>query len=235
MNPPTDLKVTMLMETSIDGRLHPSRFTASPEGTRRDWGAQYEKAHDSLGADAWLVGRVTMAEMSKAGPHAPTRFGAVERSVHKAGVTGRKYAVALDPSGKVHFAPGGVGGDHVIALLGRGVPDAHLAELAGDGASYIVSETPTIDLAAMLDRLARDFGIRHLALEGGAYTNGAFLAAGLVDEMIVLIAPGIDGGPNVEGLATFGDGLAGKLQLRLKSATTQAHGIVQVHYDVLPP
>jgi hypothetical protein len=59
--------VTILMETSIDGRLHPSRFTASPDGTRRDWSGQYEKVHASLGANAWLVGRVTMAEMSRTG------------------------------------------------------------------------------------------------------------------------------------------------------------------------
>jgi len=29
--------VSILMLTSIDGRLHPSRFTESPDGTRRDW------------------------------------------------------------------------------------------------------------------------------------------------------------------------------------------------------
>ena len=56
--------VSILMVTSIDGRLHPSRFTASPDGTRGDWYGQYEKVHAALQANAWLVGRVTMAEMS---------------------------------------------------------------------------------------------------------------------------------------------------------------------------
>lgn len=41
--------VSILMVTSVDGRLHPSRFTASPEGTRRDWTGQYEKVHASSG------------------------------------------------------------------------------------------------------------------------------------------------------------------------------------------
>jgi riboflavin biosynthesis pyrimidine reductase len=228
-------KVTLLMITSVDGRLHPSRFTTSPDGTRRDWSTQYEKVHETLNADAWLVGRVTMAEISKAGPHAPDNVIEVERPLHNARTGGKTFAVALDPSGKVHFKPGGLAGDQVIAILGRDVPDKHLAELAADGVSYIVSETAEVDLAAMLDALAREFGIRHLVLEGGAATNGAFLAAGLVDEMRILIAPGIDGGENVQGIATYGNGLAGKLSLRLLSADRLDHGVVELHYAVLRP
>jgi len=45
------------------------------DGTRRDWSEQYEKVHASLQANAWLVGRVTMAEMSRTGP---TRHRAME-------------------------------------------------------------------------------------------------------------------------------------------------------------
>ena len=69
--------VICLMETSLDGRLHPSRFTASPQGGRADWGRLYEQIHATLKADAWLVGRVTMAEMAKGGcpPAACRRAG----------------------------------------------------------------------------------------------------------------------------------------------------------------
>ncbi|HEY0236709.1 MAG TPA: RibD family protein [Afipia sp.] len=228
-------KVTLLMITSIDGRLHPSRFTSSPDGERSDWSAQYEKVHETLKAEAWLVGRVTMAEMSKAAPHAPSDATKVKKPIHIASRNAGSYAVALDPSGKVHFRIGGLAGDHVIALLGSEVPDSHLAELAADGVSYIVSEKADIDIAAMLDSLGREFGIRHLVLEGGAGTNGAFLAAGAVDEMRILVAPAIDGGENVQGIVTYGDGLAGKLQLRLLSVETLEHGVVQLHYAVSPP
>src|SRR5580692_4668533 len=91
--------VSILMVTSIDGRLHPSRFTASPDGTRRDWSGQYEKVHASLQANAWLVGRVTMAEMSKSGAHAPPGPWKVERPIHVAKTDVATFAVALDPSG----------------------------------------------------------------------------------------------------------------------------------------
>jgi len=223
------------MVTSIDGRLHPSRFTSSPDGTRRDWSTEYERVHASLGSDAWLVGRVTMAEMSKAAAHPPAKLAAVRRPIHVAKANAASFAVALDPSGKVHFARGGeVGGDHVIVLLGTSVSDSHLAELAADGVSYIVSEQNDIDLTAALDVLAREFGIKHLVVEGGAATNGAFLAQGLVDELRILIAPAIDGGENVQGIVAYRDGLAGKMRMQFKSVDALDHGVVALRYAVLP-
>ncbi|MBS1857447.1 MAG: dihydrofolate reductase family protein [Acidobacteria bacterium] len=39
----------------------------------------------------------------------------------------------------------------------------------------------------------RPFGVRRLLLEGGGHINGAFLEAGLLDEVGLLIAPEIDG------------------------------------------
>lgn len=226
--------VSILMVTSVDGRLHPSRFTNSPDGTRRDWSAQYEKVHARLHADAWLVGRVTMAEMSRSPAHPPDTQRAVRRPVHRANAEAKSFAVAIDPAGKVHFERGDVGGDHVIVLLGQHVPDSHLAELAADGVSYVVAERPDIDLVAALDALAREFGIEHLLVEGGAATNGAFLVAGLVDEFRVLVAPALDGGDRVQGIVAWPDGLAGKIELKLQSADVLEHGLVQLSYSVRP-
>ncbi len=64
-------RVICHMLISLDGRIHPSRWTLSPEGDRKGWSAAYERVHESLAGDAWLVGRVTMAEMSKAAAHPP--------------------------------------------------------------------------------------------------------------------------------------------------------------------
>ncbi len=224
--------VTCLMISSVDGRLHPSRYTESPDGTRKDWSAAYEQQHDALGGDAWLVGRVTMAEMSKASAHPPASPGAVERPLHVA-TRADSYAVAVDRSGKLHFDGGTLSGDHVVVLLGADVPDAHLAELAGDGVSYIVSDAREIDFAAALETLAEAFGISTLLLEGGGGINGALLAAGVVDELQVLVAPALDGGDKVEGIVTLGaEGLAGKVRLSLLGADTKPHGMVLLRYAV---
>lgn len=224
--------VACLMISSIDGRLHPSRYTASPDGTPAQWSRLYERLHDEIAADAWLVGRVTMAEMSKARAHPPTDAGSPTRPVHVARQADG-YAIAVDRTGALHFDGGDIGGDHVVVLLGADVTDAHLAELAGDGVSYVVGEAADIDLAAALDTLAMRFGVRRLLLEGGGGINGSMLAAGLVDELHVLVAPALDGRDGADGIVSHGqDGLAGAVTLSFRAATPMEHGVVHLTYDV---
>ena len=225
----------MLMTSSLDGRQHPSRWTLTPDGERRDWGTMFEQVHDTLGGDAWIVGRVTMQEMSKAAAHPPAKVPPVERPVHVAAKDAKSYGIVLDPSGRTHFSGGTVGGDHVIALLGKDVGDAHLAELAADGVSYIVAEGSELDLAAMLEVLNRAFGIKRLLLEGGGTVNGSFLAAGLVDEVNVLIGPAFDGDSSQHGIVFHSGGLAGTCELSFRSATPIEHGMVHLRYAVHRP
>jgi riboflavin biosynthesis pyrimidine reductase len=176
-----------------------------------------------------------MAEMSRTGPHAPSGPWQVERPLHVAKTDAATFAVALDLSGKLHFQGGKLSGDHVIVLVGRDTPDSHLAELAADGVSYIVSAGAELDIPSLLDVLARDFGITHLVVEGGAKTNGSFLAAQVVDELRVLVAPALDGAEHVQGIVDYRSGLAGLMRMQFKSADVLDHGVVQLAYAVLPP
>ncbi|GGE53011.1 riboflavin deaminase [Agaricicola taiwanensis] len=225
--------IMCLMESSIDGRLHPSKFTESPDGDKSSWSKLYEKLHSELEGDAWIVGRVTMAEMSKGEPHPPASHRPVSRPHHFARRDADGYAIALDRSGKLHFRSDNIGGDHVVVLLGANVPDSHLAELVGDGVSYIVSDSNEIGLAATLDLLAQELGIRRLLLEGGRRINGSFFAAGLVDEFRVLVAPALDARLNIEGIVDAGDeGLAGKVKLAFKTCELLDHGVVLLCYAV---
>jgi riboflavin biosynthesis pyrimidine reductase len=223
------------MVSSVDGSLSPSKWTRSPDGTRADWSASYEAIHDRLKADAWIVGRVTMAEMAKGTPHPPAAKVAFARPHHFADRGAKPFAVALDNSGKLHFGRADINGDHVVVLLGHDVTDAHLAELAGDGVSYIISDSESVDLAAALDVLGRELGIERLALEGGGGINGSFFAAGLVDEFSVIIAPALDARSGAKSIVDFGDaGLSGKVKLALTSCEQLEHGAVHLRYAVTP-
>lgn len=226
-------KIICHMMSSLDGGLHPSRYTESAVGGVKDWNGAYEAVHDALSADAWLVGRVTMAEMAKGEPHPPQGTPTVERPLHIAPRGGGKHAVAIDRSAKLHFRQAEINGDSVIVVLGGDVADAHLAELAADGISYIVSDGPEIDLAAALRTLRREFGIETLLLEGGGGTNGSFFAAGLVDEFSVILAPALVGRVNEQGIVAFGDeGLKGKVRLSLIGAEPLAHDLLHLRYSV---
>jgi len=173
-----------------------------------------------------------MGEMSRNGPHAPSGPWKAERPIHVAGTDVATFAVALDPSGKLHFQGGKLSSDHVIVVVGRDTPDSHLAELAAVGVSYIVSANPEFDIPSLLHVLVRGFGIRDLVVEGGAKTNGAFLAAQVVDELRVLVAPALDGAQQVQGIVDYRTGLAGIVRLQFKSADVLDHGVVQLAYAV---
>jgi hypothetical protein len=58
-------------------------------------------------------------------------------------------AVALDAAGKVHFNGDSAGGDHMIMICSRGVPDSHLAELAADK----VLVAPALDAGEAAERI----------------------------------------------------------------------------------
>jgi riboflavin biosynthesis pyrimidine reductase len=100
--------------------------------------------------------------------------------------------------------------------------------------SYIVRPAIEIDLAARLGDLGRELGIRRLILEGGGGV-GAFFAAGLVDEVSLLIAPTLDGSEGSRALTEFGAaGLKGKAQLSPTSCERLDHGLVHLTYAVRP-
>lgn len=224
--------VTCLMLSSLDGRLGSGRSGAGAKEEIAARGKAFEAAHDEIGGDGWIIGRVTGAEMSKAPAHPPETFDAPPRP-HDFATTGADgYGIIVDASGKLHFDTPDIGGDHVVVLLGSGVADSHLAELKADGVSYVVSDGPEIDLAAALAVLGEKLGVRRLLLEGGGGVNGAFLKAGLVDEVVVLIWPSINAITGERAIFEAGDeGLANDLTLKLTSCDPK-DGVVWLRYAV---
>ena len=99
----------------------------------------------------------------------------------------------LDPHGKIVWGRADIGGDPIVAVLTNQVSDAHLAGLREDGVSYIFAGARELDLNLALEVLNRELGIKRLEVNGGGVTNGAFLRAGLIDEISLAIFPAVDG------------------------------------------
>lgn len=180
--------------TSIDGRLHPSRFTPAATGISADvLVGHYETVGERFDADGWIVGRKTMSELAKGAERAVTSAPISSREPHVGDRKERKLAIAIDPSGRVHYGQDNIGDDHVVAVLGEHVPDSYLGELRADGVSYIFAGTKGDDLAGATAQLASVFGAKKLLLEGGGTINGAFFRHRLIDEFSTLIHPAVDG------------------------------------------
>jgi riboflavin biosynthesis pyrimidine reductase len=181
------------MATSVDGRTLSSRWR--PNGKLA--GALFERLHDELGGDAWLIGRVTGQEFAKGKPYPAETSERFPRQAwfakRDAEAQKTAYGVALDAHGKIGWGRSDIGGDPIVAVLTEKVSDAHLAGLRSEGVSYIFAGATEIDLALTLEILNRELGVKRLLLEGGGSANGAFLRAGLVDEISLILCPAVDG------------------------------------------
>src|SRR5205814_9791962 len=161
------------MGTSIDGRLHPSRFTSPAKGISRDiLRGHYERVHDQFGADGWIVGRRTMSEMAKGAERTHAGAPKVARKAHIAARSGRKLAIGIDASGRVHYGKDNIGGDHVVAALGEEVSDAYLTELRENGGSYVFAGSNGDDLLRATEEIASLLAVNTLPLQGGGNING---------------------------------------------------------------
>ena len=225
------------MGTSIDGRLHPSRFTVPAAGISRDvLRRHYEEVADRFEAEGWIVGRKTMTEMAKGTERAVVDAPKVAREPHAANRNGRNLAVAIDPCGRAHYGRDNISGDHVVAVLGEQVSDSYLAELREDGVSYIFAGAKGDDLAGAMEQLATVFGVEKLLLEGGGTINGAFLRQRLIDEFSTLIFPAVDGLAGIQTIVDYhgedGERPGAGQALRLIACETLEGGMVWLRHKV---
>ncbi|MFB9309212.1 diaminohydroxyphosphoribosylaminopyrimidine deaminase/5-amino-6-(5-phosphoribosylamino)uracil reductase [Agromyces hippuratus] len=134
------------------------------------------------GTSQWITGAEARADVHR------------RRSAADAIAVGTGTVFADDPSLTAR-APGGEFFDAqpVPVVFGRRETPADAAITRHPHAPLFLSGT---DLHADLAELARR-GIRSLFIEGGPTLASAFIAAGLVDELLVYLAPALLGGPRL--------------------------------------
>lgn len=175
------------MVASIDGRIDCSMVDKIS-------GDEYYETLEKLDCPTLLEGRVTMEHYNAAKEpfvaNDPTPFGIT--SVFKA-VDSDEYMVAVDTHGKLRWPASEIDGVPLVCIVSEQVPQEYLEMLRNEGISYICTGKDAIDLPAAMEILCSEFGVERLAILGGGHINGGFLAAGLIDEVSLLLAPGIDG------------------------------------------
>ena len=216
------------MITTVDGKIDGAALEAVSDLD------EYERVAAALGGDAWLNGRTTMQEHFAAGTFTPASSTPAGPQPPFVARRAESYAVSVDTLGKLRWSGGDLDGDHVICAVSEQAPAEYLTMLREEGVSYLVAGESAIDLPAAVNILGEQFGIRTLLLEGGGHINGALLEAGLIDELSLLIAPGIDGRHDV---AAVFDGMSPEghkaVQLELKSVEPRGGGVLWLRYDVV--
>jgi riboflavin biosynthesis pyrimidine reductase len=192
------------MMGTIDGRIKTERWSLSPAAEK-----QYEAVHALHQADAWMCGRETFqsdfleqprdAKFPRSGKVPAGDFIVPEQTARPKNRRAAKpvFAIAVDSSGKLRWESNVMRGDRFIVLTTGKAPAGYLADLRAKSISYLIGGRNDIDFASVLARLRKHFGIRKLMLEGGGSINGALLAAGLIDEISLLVCPYADGAPSL--------------------------------------
>ena len=220
------------MVSSVDGRILSSRYR--PKGANS--AGLFERLHDQLKGDAWLVGRVTGQEFAKKDAYPAQARQAYPRQPWISKRDAAAYGVVLDAHGKIAWGRSDIGGDPIVVVLTEQVTDAHLEGLRGEGISYIFAGQQQLDLALVLEILNRELGIERLLLEGGGGANGAFLRAGLVDELSLVILPAVDGAkgaPSVFDSGTAEAGVRAPVEsMTLKGSQVLDGGAIWLRYEI---
>jgi 2,5-diamino-6-(ribosylamino)-4(3H)-pyrimidinone 5'-phosphate reductase len=216
------------MAPSVDGRIV-TRGWRLPRGLV----LEYERTASSFRADAWMIGRISMEPYAgRAALPARSPRVCIPRTDFVACSDAPSYAIALDPGGKLRWGAGDLDGEHAVAALTEQVPDRYLASLRARGVSYLFGGRTRVDLPTVLRKLRARFGIRTLLLEGGGKINGSFLAADVIDELSVLIAPVADGSVGAPSLFDAGPGFTPARRLKLLSIERRRGDLLWVRYGV---
>ena len=123
-------------------------------------------------------------------------------------------------------------GTPLVVILSEAVTTEYLAYLDSLHISWIVCGEKRIDLRRAAEILYSEFGVERMAIVGGGTINAAFLDAGLLDEVSILLGPGVDGRRGMT--ATF-DGLPmdrEPVNLRLENVKAYENGAVWLRYTL---
>ena len=214
------------MMTSVDGRID-CAMTEHLPGVE-----EYYETLDALDAPSRVSGRVTaQLELAQAGTFesetaTPLGHEAFFKAENAAG-----YEIVADTRGTLRW-DGAEGERPWLILTSEQVSREYLAYLDGLHISWIACGRERIDFVRACAILADEFGVARMAVVGGGQINAAFLAAGLLDEVSILVGAGFDGRG---GKGAVFDGLPmerGVTPLKLAGVKAFESGAVWLRYDV---
>ncbi len=187
------------MMSSLDGRIDCAMTeqlgSSSP----------YYETLASFNCKSMLMGRVTMQmHYAMQEPYSavdPMPVGKTE--IFKAR-DADSFLIAVDTMGKLSWDKNEFDGQQLLVVVSELCPKEYVDYLKAKHISYIACGKNKIDLKEACELLNQEFHIDRLLLTGGGNINGAFLQEGLIDELSVIIGPGIDGRA---GMAAMFDGI----------------------------
>ncbi|OLY44751.1 Pyrimidine reductase, riboflavin biosynthesis [Bartonella apis] len=237
------------MMTSIDGKIVEDHWSEPYDGSKNDETTiSYYDLSDSFKCDAEMLGRVTVqrhfAKQEFNAPH-PVRVIDPQPFIGKRET--KRLCIVVDRHGRIKYEGDKICGENIIVVLGKKISQAYLEHLRSLGISYVFAGEDGNDLVEAMESLGRFFNMKRIVLQGGGTINGAFLENGLINELSVMIYPGIDGrkaapslfdwSPRTDNSATGEKVLATEnpaagQSLELLEAKNAGQGVIALRYKI---
>lgn len=215
------------MMAAIDGRID-CGMTEKMQGVK-----EYYSTLDDLKCTAFVSGKVTAElEMSLPGKFTAQNSEALGKEAFSKKRNAASYSVVVDTQGTLLWNEDKSADEALVIVMSEKVTKEYLAYLDSKNISWIACGKEHIDLTRASAILNDEFGVERMAIVGGGHINAGFLDAGLLDEVSLLLAPGIDGRG---GMAAMFDGLPmdrEPFQLKLESVKPFDDGAIWIRYTV---
>lgn len=215
------------MMTSLDGRID-CAMVGQLEGVQ-----EYYTTLDELELPNTLSGRVTaQTEMALPGVFEAKDKTPLGKEKFSKNAEADGYEIIVDTKGTLLWNDDAGSEKPHLIITSEQVSKEYLVYLNERHISWIACGKERMDLAKAVEILADEFSVERLGIVGGPMINSAFLEAGLLDEISILIGLGIDGR---KGMPTVFDGFSmdkKTIPLKLKNAKTFENGAIWLRYLV---
>lgn len=213
------------MMTSIDGRID-CGMTAQLPGNN-----VYYSTLSAIDAPTRVTGRTTAAsELTSGRKFNSTTSTAIGKPDFAKNSDADSYNIVVDTKGTLLWGNDKNASQPHLIITSELASQEYLDYLNNQGISWIAAGKEHTDLKKAMQILADEFGVKRLAIVGGGHINGGFLKAGLVDEISVVVGPGVDGRSDQPSLF---EGLANNempVIVKLKNVQSYDDGTVWLRY-----
>ena len=214
--------------TSADGKIDTFERKGSAISSKRD-----KERADQLRADADAVlvgGKTLLGEL----PKLTVKSEALREARVKHGMTPNPIKVGVVTSADIPLDSDFIkaGPARAVIFTTSRTSISQLETLRANGVEVFVDDMPRVNLGKMMETLG-ELGVKRLMVEGGGTINFELLQLGLVDELMIYIAPMIFGGENAPTLASgFGLVRNEAIEMKLKNVETHEDGGVLLTYKL---
>lgn len=232
----TKQKITCLMESSIDGRLDESRWSVLYDAKGEGDPDVYYQTKADINPEISILGKETVLKHHCDTPFLSDTFTRIKNPKPFLGIRSNAQMTAVfDSKGIIAYKNNEIWGTTLMVVLGEDLAsEEYLDYLRAHEISYTFAGPDGHDIRKALQSMYSDFGIKKVLLCGGGILNGSFLKQGLIDELYLVLYPGIDGLSGVNSIFEYQgdkDELPTKGQsLELLSCKVVRAGVVLLHY-----